>query len=245
MSEEHDEAQEQVRRLLAAAGSAPPDHPLPEDVAARLDDVLAGLVAERQAESPGRAAEVADLDSRRPRRWPQLLVAAAAVSVVGLGVGNLVQDSGGEAMSADSAAAGSSETAPRQSEGGEDGGSTTDRELAAEAAPEAEAERSLRTDADGVTARRPARLRSDSLALDVQRIEDFALAVPVGGPPRRWDGACVRPTAGEGDEWLPVRLEGKQAVLVLRAPAGGRRTAEVFACGEPDAPVARVTIDPR
>jgi hypothetical protein len=255
---EHDETQEQVRRLLAAAGSPPPA--VPEDVEARLDDVLAGLVAERgehgsedtrpvgHEAGEHEPAGVTPLDGRR-RRWPQVLVAAAAVSVIALGVGNLVLDSEPAADYAATAEAGSAQdevaeppTALSDSlagEGSEDRDGR-DTELQAEPVPP-EVLASTDRRATALSAR-PVRLRSDSLRRDVQLVEDLALAAAAGNG---WSGACVRPAAGEGDEWVAVRFEGEPAVLVLRAPAGGRRTAEVFACGTPGAPVASVTVDAR
>ena len=89
------------------------------------------------------------------------------------------------------------------------------------------------------------RLRTSSLTVDLQRIEDFGLAVPVADTPRRWAEACVRPETVAGDEWLPVRLDGEAAVLVLGAPADGRRTAEVFTCDDGDRPAATTTLDAR
>lgn len=80
---------EAVRRLLAEARH---DEPMPADLAARLEDVLAGLVAEREeAEEPAPATVV---PLRRRRRWPQVLVAAAAVSVLGYATTTAVLDSG-------------------------------------------------------------------------------------------------------------------------------------------------------
>lgn len=251
MNEQHDEAaaseQEQVSRLLAAAGGPPPE--LPHDVAARLDDVLAGLVADRETDretGPVPADEVAgvtELAPRRRRRWPQLLVAAAAVSVLGIGLGNIVQPAQQEAMTADSAGS-AAEEEPRAAQ----------REDAVEgSAPlKSQSDRSAAENQDGRAltgsvsepARRP-RLRSESLTVDVQRIEDFGLAVPVADTQRQWADACVRPETQAGAEWLPVRLDGERAVLVLGAPADGRRTAEVFTCDEGDRPAVSTTVDAR
>ncbi|HSJ20937.1 MAG TPA: hypothetical protein VK964_10215 [Nocardioidaceae bacterium] len=261
------DAQEQVRRLLAAAGSSPPD--TPEDVATRLDDVLAGLVAERTASSGPAAATdpgttdlaghaavdeepgaVIPLETRR-RRWPQLLVAAAAASVVALGVGNLAFDGGQDADQAVTAEAGSAQDgsgSPLLSEPGEDNAAdrdeapgTTARD-SGEQAPEALSRRSDELDAASLPAR-PVRLRTDSLPRDVQLVEDLSIAAPVseGG----WESACVRPSAGASDEWVAVRLDGERAVLVLRASTGGRRTADVFSCDDAGTPVASVTVRAR
>jgi hypothetical protein len=162
-------------------------------------------------------------------------VAAAAVSVVGLGVGNFVQrDEGDAASSADQATA-------EMAEEREDAGAGA----AAPAVPDANAQ-SRRPDGGSslVVGERP-RLRTASLALDVQRIEDFGLANPVDRGSAGWQESCVRPATGGGDAWLLVRLDGEPAVLVLRAPTGGRRTGDVFACGTAGAPVTSVTVDAR
>ena len=79
---------EAVRRLLAEARH---DEPLPADLAARLDEVLAGLVAGREeAEEPAPATVV----PLRRRRWPQVLVAAAAVTVLGYATATAVLNNG-------------------------------------------------------------------------------------------------------------------------------------------------------
>ena len=246
--DEHDdytseEEQERVRRLLAAA-SSPPDPEMPEDVSARLDDVLASLASERAdaaPEAPDSGPDAAnapvagdsvtaptELASRRRRRWPRLLAAAAAVSVIGLGIGNLVDDlagvgGGGEAAStADSAG---------------DAGSAPQREGAPEAGDQAD-EKSL---SGSVTAE----LHSSSLRDDAQRVENRSLARPVTDDPEAWSEACVQPATGPGDEWVRARLDGVAAVLVLRAPEGGRRTADVFTCDYAVSPAASTTVDVR
>lgn len=216
---EADETQQEwVRRVLAAAASDPADH-LPDEVASHLDDVLSRLETERSPEQ----AEATRLDSRR-RRWPQVLVAAAAVSVLGLGIGNLV--SGPDAEQATTA--GVAEDGSAQDGGDpEVGGAPSDTSgLAREAAP-------------------PARLRSSSLEADLQRIAEFSLARSVEASGDTWEGACVQPAADPGDAWLPVRLDGEPAVLVLRAPVGDRRTADVFTCDDDTTPVVSATVATR
>jgi hypothetical protein len=256
---EHD-AQEQVRRLLAAAGSSPPE--TPTDVVTRLDEVLAGLVAERAgAEATATATEPATAESAEPtvtslstrrRRWPQVLVAAAAVSVVALGVGNLALDHelGGadQAATAEAGSAGDGAGTPSLSDGM--GGEAADqdevaRDLAGELAGEApEVLRSRKAEERAAaSSARPVRLRTDSLSRDVQLVEDLALAAPASG--EGWRSACVRPAADQGDEWVAARLDGEPAVLVLRAPVGDRRTGDVFSCDDAGTPVASVTVRAR
>ena len=86
--------QEEVRRLLADARHS---GPMPDDVADRLDSVLAGLAAGSADELDGHAAApaggaVVSLASRRRRRAATALVAAAAVVAVGIGLGQVVGD---------------------------------------------------------------------------------------------------------------------------------------------------------
>ena len=102
----NDPAQERVRRLLAEARH---EAPVPDEVAARLDATLAGLVADRRREN------VVDLEAarRRRRRWTTGLVAAAAVVVLGISLPNLT---GGVSMDGDSEAGGAADTSTSQDE---------------------------------------------------------------------------------------------------------------------------------
>ncbi len=123
MTPEESSAQEQelVRDLLASAAGP---EPMPEDVRSRLDDVLADLVATRGADGAGDADSSGDagdptppasLDARRRRRWPKVLVAAAAVSVLAYGAGvvglDLMTDSGSDSMTAADAGGGDADSA--------------------------------------------------------------------------------------------------------------------------------------
>ena len=78
------EQEEQVRRALRALADAQPSQPMPEDVAHRLDDVLADLAAARSTGSGSSAAARDELAARRRRRWPKIVLAAAAVSATAL-----------------------------------------------------------------------------------------------------------------------------------------------------------------
>ena len=99
-----------IRALLAELGSGPDGEPLPPEVAARLDDTLALLVAERSRAGGARPEDETTAANVVPlrRRWlPRAAVAAAAVIVLGAGgvfVANLGQMSGtGLSSSSDSA----------------------------------------------------------------------------------------------------------------------------------------------
>jgi hypothetical protein len=89
-----------VRRALRAARH---DAPLPDDVAARLEATLAGLVAERAAAEPGPAAASATVVPLRRRRWPAYLAAAAAVTAIGLAGTQLVDRGGHDSVGASTA----------------------------------------------------------------------------------------------------------------------------------------------
>jgi hypothetical protein len=224
--------EDEVIPLLAAAGAERP--PTPPEVSDRLDDELARLVAER-AGSPARADHLggpvlptgvvggeqpARLGGRR-RRWSQVLVAAAAVSVVGLGVTTVLDGRTGDGDAATSTEAGG--------------------------AGAGEADSAPQTDAQGEGTFRMSGVaplvRSTAVRTDVQRIEDLALARPAGATPL--NDTCVTPPIGEGDEWTRVRYDGDPAVLVLRAPADGRRSADVFRCRGTLEQVASTTVDAR
>jgi hypothetical protein len=91
------EQEADVRRLLAEARH---DDPLPPDVATRLDRVLAQLAAGDPDLDP---AQVVELASRRRHRAASLLVAAAAIVAVGVGIGQVLPTGGSDSSSADSA----------------------------------------------------------------------------------------------------------------------------------------------
>ncbi len=230
--------EEAVRRLLAEAGEETPA--MPPDVAARLDDVLAGLVADRTApeDTPDETPEVTDLSTRRSRLWPKLLVAAAAVSVVGLGVGNVLGGGGGS----------DSESSMPAADQADAGSAAARQESADEAAPAPSSPG--RHDVDlSVAGRQLPRLRTGSLTVDAQRIVDFSL-----GPAQTKDdvdgraakrSTCAAPATRAGDDVVVVRLDGARSVLVLRAPQHGERAAEVFGCHDPSTPVAETTVEDR
>ncbi|WP_298747223.1 hypothetical protein [uncultured Nocardioides sp.] len=94
------EQEARLRRLLARSRH---DEQVPEDVAARLDDVLARLEAgDPELTGPrARKAEVYALAARRRRTAAALLAAAAAVVVVGVGIEQVVgSPGGGESLTA-------------------------------------------------------------------------------------------------------------------------------------------------
>lgn len=206
--------QEEVRRLLAAARH---DEPMPEPVVARLDRVLADLAAE-----PARDAPVVGLATRR-RRATQLLVAAAAVIAVGIGVDQIVRPddsvtSAEVTSDRDEPAAGSAEAESSRAEDGTGAASsdaqaptTDDRDR------RAIAELSRQAYADDVSA-----LREQSSTLDMLGSLDAAYAAGV---------VCRSDAWGEGT-FVPVRYDGVPAVLVFRRASGDTQVADLYRCGD-------------
>lgn len=234
MSDERDltpEQEAQVARLLADARS---DEPIPEEVAARLDRVLAGMATEQIAGPDQQVAPVIDIAARRRRRAGALLVAAAAVVVAGVGIGQVVgPDSGDDDNAADS------------------GGTGLEREAAEDgAAPQGPGDAPMGEsylEALG----KPARISTDSFAADVRRLQDRpgvrsyassdALMDGNDLAAQRVDFSCGPAAYGPG-KLLAVRYNGLPAVLAYRPPAGDTQAVELLQCGS--AEVVRSTTIP-
>ena len=205
--------EEQVRRLLADARH---DQPMPDDVADRLDRVLADL----QDESRRTPAPV-DLAARRRRRIARnLLVAAAAVVVLGVGISR-VDLGGGDADgggSSDSAAS-APESAARDSEAGGDAAGL-----------------------HSLVRGRPLVLSSEDFDQQARRAVlhpplssgDAALGPEAARP---W---CDDPAWGLGTR-IPVRYDGARGVLVVRKPVGAAREVDLYLCGDAD-PTRSTTV---
>lgn len=235
------EQEEQVARALAETARHEPVPPLPDEVAARLDGVLAELVAARAA-APGTdpapsGASVTDLGTRRRRRRPNVLVAAAAVALIVAAGGAVATGGFGIGGIGSSSSDSASSTA---------GGSGVQDESAPEAA---------RGDSDSSTSAARAavpRLRTSTLAQDVHRLVRDDLTgdgartgsrrKALSGPPLA-DGVCLTPSAGPGELLLAVRLDGRPATLLLGPVTDGARSAEVFRCDSRPVASLRVPLD--
>ncbi|GAA4748103.1 hypothetical protein GCM10023350_36280 [Nocardioides endophyticus] len=211
-------SEEQVRRLLADARH---DEPMPDDVTDRLDRVLADL----QGESRRTSAPI-DLAARRRRRVARnVLVAAAAIVVLGVGISRVdLSGQDADGGSADSGAASAPEAAARE---GDAGGGDTDQDL----------ERLIKG--------RPLVLSSEDFDRQVRRLSpdpraslaelpleegysDDAHKDLAADAPRPW---CYDAAWGVGQR-IAVRYDGQRGVLVLRPPSGDSRTADLYLCGE-------------
>lgn len=240
------EEQEAVRRALA---STPPEGPMPPELVARLEATIADLAAVRAAEQagPGTAAPVSDLEARRRRRWPRVLVAAASVVLVGYGVGVVLEDVGPTAETAMSGSAADDAGADGEVES-EAGGGAAPQEAAPPGDPGAPG-----LLADGAVAE----LSEATLRRDVVRhLERGRVAAQSDGrtdsseelDAKRYasrDGACALPDLGSGDDVFAARLDGRRATLVVRAARDGTRVAEVYSCGEAGTPLARTDVPAR
>ena len=222
------EDEERVRRVLAA--SAPGPDAVPDDVAARLDDALVRLVAERRV---ARGAAGAGPRRRGRRRWPNVLAAAAVVSLVALGVGSLVRNAGG-GQGSSASSAGAAAPAPEVSTPSAVPGGTA----AVPGAP-------------GVAGPVP-RLHAATLARDVRRLLGPAGGAKVDGlrgttpaPRRAARPGCAVPPRPRGGRLVAVRLDGRPATLALAPAHGGVREAYVYSCDDTSAPVAHTSVPVR
>ncbi len=235
------EQEEAVRRALAATARAE-DDALPPEVAARLDDRLAGLVSDRSGRSErslltGARTGSRPQPSRAPRRWPRVLAAAAAVVVVAGGGSAVVHSLGGSgSASSSSASRAGSGPGPASAGPARSAASAGPTRSAAGAAPPTAAGGEGGSPAPG----RLPDLRTATLHRDVQRAAARAAAVGHGNRLRpesagRPPGACAVPSLAPGRRALAVRLDGRPATLVLPR-AAGPGVARIYPCGAPATP---------
>jgi hypothetical protein len=208
------EQETRVRRLLTDARHA---EPIPEDVVARLDRVLAQLALD-DADDTGR---VVSLAARRRRRVGSLLVAAAAVVAVGIGLGQLV---GAPDRGADTASTEANSAAREASEG-----AITDG-----------------LPAPTYALRKPVPIRPDRFSRDVTRIQRLTGGGRGAQPlaPTSADEmstfACS-PAAWGAGTFVPVMYGGEPGVLVLRRVTGDTQVVDLFECGSAD-PLRSITL---
>ena len=219
LTPEQDEA---VRRRLAEARHT---GPIPADVAARLDEVLAGLSAEDAEDAEDAApAPVLDLDTarRRRRNVGRVLVAAAAVIVAGVGIGQVVGTSG---SSDDSSAGGAASVQQEAPDRGQSQGIES-----APAAPGTLAEQV------------PLQLTGDDLAQQVEtQLTDLPPAVQsqtlAGDSPALADPSfsCqVSLDTADGTRVIPAYVDGAAALLALGPAESGPQAARLVDCATGD-----------
>ena len=219
--EHNDERDEQVRRLLADARHT---EPVPDEVVARLDRVLAGLAAE-----PAREATVVRLADRR-RRATRMLVAAAAVVVLGVGINQVLGGVGGSMDEATS---------------GADSGATSDEEPAT--APELSDDAGAGPD-DRATRARPFRVSAQKFSRDAVELQGLSSAYEYDGSSEaQTDGqrntsllrAAVQDVCDPGDwgkgGYVPVLYDRAPGWVVIRPEQGDSQVVDLFLCGSEQA----------
>ena len=224
---------ERVRRLLADARHT---EPIPDEVAARIDRALAGVVAE-----PAPETSVVPLAERR-RRAGRLLLAAAAVVVGGVAVGQVVD--GGGTSSSDESAATSSEV---QDRGLPAPDRDSDQADGTELESDAELPGAVAGSQRSFSRLAPREIRSDRFALDAERLRPLATAEKssrnsLGTAPQAADSVdgCA-PGVWGGGRYVRVALDDDAGWLVYRAPRGGTQVVDLFLCGE-DSPERSATL---
>ncbi len=208
---------EAVRRLLAEARH---EEPTPPEVAARLDATLVELLSERSAPQ---SAPVIDLGARRRRLASFGVLAAAAVLVAGVALGQAippgsndsasVADGDGSAQSGGGGQADSSDAEALE-------GSARSKGLAPEAIMLPEIDLG-------------AGLEQSLLALRDAAPSD-ALAPGAALAP------CEVGDIGKGSQVL-VEIAGDRGLVLFKVPQGPRQRAEVFVCGDAE-PVGRLWL---
>lgn len=223
---------EEVRRLLADARHT---EPMPDDVAARMDGVLADLretpaLAKQAVPAKADDGLVVSWAAQRRRRAAGMLVAAAAIVVGGVVVAqNLPQSTSSSASTAGSSAEdrfGSTGNAPRSPKPTDLSGQEA---RLGTAAPKAVFK-------DGRLVVRPQRFSADALA--GQQL--------IRGNTRAADSltsgtvSCIPGPTGKG-EVLQATYQRAPAALVFRPASGGSQVVDLYVCGS-HRPVRSTTL---
>ena len=228
--------QEAVRRLLADARH---EGPTPPQVVARLDDALAALVSERgdapliagEDEKPATRSPVIDLGARRRRMVGTGLLAAAAVVVAGVALGQALP---GIQRSDDDSASGGDMATSQERDFSDDGGAADSG--AAEEGPESMKSQAVTPDAASPT------LSSTDTDLDDDLLDLRATRTPrasrVGSAQAL--SRCDFRGIGQGRR-LVAQVDGEVGVVVFRHPDGATQHADLYVCGS-TVPVRTVTL---
>jgi hypothetical protein len=223
------EDEARIRALLAGARAT---GPVPADVAARLDGVLADLSAGRVTVDPVPADNVVPITRTRRHRIVTVLGVAAAIGVFGLGVGAVLNSEPGEndAASTDSAVA----------DRGGDAGMNEEAEAApTESGNELGPGDEPGAEDDKVVLREHAFVvRPEHLTQDLARIQS-ALPAPGAADYSRGmvhapKGFGCRLTTPDRGILIGVEYDGAPAFVRFLEPMGDSQVVEVLQCGTGD-----------
>ena len=216
----------EVRRLLADARHV---DPMPDDVATRMDDVLAGLRDTAEAAPAARphppAAEVMPIAAYRRRRVAGLLVAAAAIVVGGVVIAPHVHvGSGGSSATtaAEDSSAGSSEL-------GDTGNSNNTNK---QALPPQALQGGTAHLRNGRLVVRPQHFSTDALA-GRRLLDEKSTSMATGGT------SC--PAVPQSASTVPAEYQQAPAALVYRHVEGSSQVVDLYICGNPR-PVRSTTL---
>ncbi|HSV38542.1 MAG TPA: hypothetical protein VLI04_07260 [Nocardioidaceae bacterium] len=222
MSELSPEEEAVISRLLADSASPVS---MPSDVSARLDAVLADLVAERAE------AEAAPVIAIRRRRWPQVLVAAAAVSLFGyVGANVMSQQSAETALDSSSVPGPASEEAPRGDIASQGGGGSEFRPPAPSPTDEAYLAESNQDALRSI-------LAYGGVSDAIEGLSNSLTGAFVSRRP------CFTPTSGTASETYNLRLsKSREAVVVVQRLNRSAARVYLYPCNQTIVPVSTTLL---
>ena len=201
------------------------DEPVPPEVAARLDDALAGLRADAPAVAPrddrsARDETVVPL-RRRPRRLPRYVLAAAAVVAIGYGATQVIGNTLDPTADSDSAGGGST-----AEDSGDRSSTSGDAPSAAESVPPPEAFVPLdELGIEGLEPIGPVSLDKDLAALEDTKDEASALRST-----RALAEVCGPRRPVPGSRTLAAAYDGRPALVVYLPLEGDDRQVDLYLC---------------
>jgi hypothetical protein len=208
----------EIRALLADLGAR--EGPMPPEVAARLDDTLAGLVAERAPASGRRHARrrVVPVAPRPPsggdRRWaPRLLAAATVVAVLG-GLGIALERTAQLDGTSSSSSAGGSALARHP------GASANAATGSAAALPHLTTQHF----------RRDARAALGAPGSSARGAAQSGSGLAPGPSPQPVAPVCRPPVHPHASRLVAAIVDGRMATLVVRSLGHGRLHVTAYSC---------------
>lgn len=243
LTPEHDA----VRRLLADARH---DGPTPPEVVARLDETLAALVAERSPAEGSVGSEgavatdvpdaprapVVDLAARRRRLVGTGVLAAAAVVVAGVALGQVLpvgQGSDDAGSSAESSAGGGTDREYAAQDDDAGGDSSSSQEMAPQ---------SKSADPAPLAAQPTLTTGDPDLDAQVEALRSDAYASPRSTRRQMLDlmRSCPLPDVPRGRS-VAAEVDGQPGVVLFQRPDGAAQDIAIYVCSSP-VPVRTLTL---